>query len=169
VKWRALWVRPLLLKEFNKNAPYTLDYTIPSGITLGEELLKPASIYVKPILRMIDELKIKAISHITGGAYKIKLLRIAPQGISFVLDSMPEPPWIFSEIKKQAKCSDEKLYEALNMGIGMCVVVPQSQVTNAINISKEFGFEAYKIGSAKKDTQSRVYIPSRRIVFQKAC
>ncbi len=164
-----LWVRPLLLKEFNKNAPYNVDSKIPSGITLGEEMLKPTLIYAKPILRMIDELEVKAISHITGGAYKIKLPRVAPSRISFVLDNLPQPPWIFEEIKRQAKCSDEKLYEALNMGIGMCVVVPKNEAENAINICQEHGFEAIKIGYAmkEKEIKSRVYIPSKHLMFQK--
>jgi len=162
-----LWVRPLLLKEFNENAPYTIDSKTPSGLTLGEEMLKPTLIYAMPILKMIDEIEVKAISHITGGAFRIKLLRIAHPGISFVLDSMPEPPWIFEEVRRKAKCSDEKLYEALNMGIGMCVVVPENEANKAINISEQYGFEACKIGYAKKDTESKVYIPSKQVVFQK--
>jgi phosphoribosylformylglycinamidine cyclo-ligase len=162
-----LWVRPLLLKEFNENAPYNVGSKIPSGITLGEELLKPTLIYVEPILKMLDEIEVKAISHITGGAYKIKLLRIAPPEVSFVLDNFPEPPWIFEEIKKQAKCSDERLFEALNMGIGMCVVVSKNEVSDAISICQEYGFEASKIGHVIKENESRVYIPSKHVTFRK--
>lgn len=162
-----LWVRPLLLKEFNESAPYTLNDKIPSGQTLGEELLKPTTIYVKPIIKMVDELRIKAISHITGGAFKIKLLRIASQGISFVLDNIPDPPWVFKEIKKQAKCPYDKLYEAFNMGVGMCVVVQENEADDAVNIAEEHGFKASRIGYVKNDDEPRVYIPSKDVVYEK--
>ena len=162
-----LWVRPLLLKEFNKSAPYSLRDETPLGITLGEELLRPTQIYVRPVLKIVEELRVRGLAHITGGAFKIKMLRPAPAGISFVLDNMPEPPWVFCEIQKRAKCSFERMYEAFNMGIGMCVIVPQSDADGAISIAKECKCEAQRIGYARKDNKSRVYIPSKNVVYEK--
>jgi len=162
-----LWVRPLLLKEFNKRAPYSLSDKTPAGNTIGDELLKPSQIYVRPILKMIDELHVRGLAHITGGAYKIKMLRPAPKGISFVLDNMPEPPWIFREIQKIAKCSSERMFEAFNMGVGMTVILPKKEVSQALSIAKEFEIEAQKIGYTRRDDESKVYIPSENIVYKK--
>jgi len=162
-----LWARPLLLKEFNKKAPYYLHDKIPSGECIGDILLKPTLIYVKPVMNIIKEVNVKGISHITGGAYQIKLPRIAPEGISFVLDNMPEPPWIFEEIRKQSKSSYYYLYEAFNMGIGMCIVISPRDEDTVISISNEHNFDANRIGYAKKDIKNRVYIPSKNIIFEK--
>ena len=162
-----LWVRPLLLKEFNKSAPYSLNDKTPFGTTIGEELLKPTLIYVKPVLQMIEEMHVKGCVHITGGSFKIKMLRPAPEGISFVLDNMPEPPWIFDEMRRIAKCTFRSMYEALNMGIGMCVVLSKKDASEAISIAKEWKFEAQTIGYARKDDKSRIYIPSKNVVYEK--
>jgi len=162
-----LWVRPLLLKKFNKNAPHFLHDKTPSGNTMGEELLKPTLIYVRPVLKMVEECDVKGISHITGGAFKVKLPRVIPDGISVVLDNIPQPPWIFQEIQRHAKCSFSRLYEALNMGIGMCIIIPKHDEDGAISIAKEYGYDAERIGYAKKDDRSRVYIPSKNVVFEK--
>lgn len=162
-----LWARPLLLKEFNKNAPYNIHDKVCSGEEIGEILLKPTLIYVKPVLKMIDDLNVKGISHITGGAFKIKLPRIAPNNISFVLNNMPEPPWIFKEIKEKSNASFDKLYETFNMGIGMCIVVPKNDAEDVINIANEFNYDAQIIGFAKKDDKTRVYIPEYNIVYSR--
>jgi len=163
-----LWVRPMLLKEFNIKAPYSLDYNkTPTGKTLGEELLKPTLIYVEPVLKMIKELDIKGIAHITGGAYKIKLLRIAPNGISFVLDNIPEPPWIFDLIEKHANSNNEKLYETFNMGIGLCLIVSKDDKDIALKIARGCNYKADIIGYTKREEKSKVYIPSKNIVFSK--
>jgi phosphoribosylformylglycinamidine cyclo-ligase len=162
-----LWARPLLLKEFNKNAPYKVYDKTADGEEIGEVLLKPTLIYVKPVLKMIEELNVKGISHITGGAFKIKLPRIAPPNISFVLNNMPEPPWIFREIQNRSNASLDKLYETFNMGIGMCIVVPKEEGEDVISIANEFNYDAQIIGLAKKDDKTRVYIPTYNIVFER--
>lgn len=162
-----LWARPLLLKEFNKNAPYNIHDKAPSGEEIGEILLKPTLIYVKPVLKMIDELNVKGISHITGGAFKIKLPRIAPSNMSFVLNNMPDPPWIFKEIQEKSNTTLDMLYETFNMGIGMCIVVPKKEGENVISIANEFNYDAQIIGFAKEDDKTRVYIPNYNIVYGK--
>jgi phosphoribosylformylglycinamidine cyclo-ligase len=162
-----LWARPLLLKEFNKSAPYTLHSKTPIGKELGDVLLEPTLIYVRPIVKMIEEIKVKGISHITGGAFKIKLPRIAPENISFVLDNIPEPPWIFREIQRVSGASFDRLYEAFNMGVGMCVVVDKNDTDHAIGIAEDYGFEAQKIGYTIRDDKTRVYIPSKNVIFEK--
>jgi len=162
-----LWVRPVLLKEFNPNAPYNLYDETETGKEIGELLLEPTYIYVKPLLEIIETLNVKGIAHITGGAYKIKLSRIAPPNISFVLNNIPEPTWIFREIQKHSKATDYRMYEALNMGIGMCLVLNEKECDTAIDIIEKHGFKAKVIGHLKKDNKTKVYIPSKKIVFEK--
>lgn len=162
-----LWARPALLKEFNPNAPFNISDKLENGETIGEEMLKPTLIYVKPILEMLDELDIKGIAHITGGAYKIKLVRIATRNISFVLDNMPEPPEIFKLLQKYSNASNYHMYESLNMGIGLCIVLPKKEAEIAVNIAEEHGFEAQIIGYAKKENKSRVLIPSKDVTYEK--
>jgi len=162
-----LWVRPVLLKEFNPNAPYNLYDETETGKEIGELLLEPTYIYVKPVLKIIETLKVKGVAHITGGAYKIKLSRIAPQNLSFVLNNMPEPPWIFREIQKHSKATDYRMHEALNMGIGMCLVLSEEDCDSAIDIIEKYGFKAKVIGYLKQDNKTKVYIPSKKIIFEK--
>jgi phosphoribosylformylglycinamidine cyclo-ligase len=104
---------------------YDLKKTVLSlKKTLGEELLSPTRIYVKPVLYLLEKYRILGIAHITGGGLLENIPRILPEGVAVRINqkSWPKPP-IFSLIQKEGKISDEEMYRTFNMGIGMVLVV----------------------------------------------
>ena len=143
---------------------YQLDEQIPElGRSLGEELLEPTRIYVRPALKMLEEgLKIKAFIHITGDGFRN--LRRVKSEVGFVLDNLPEPPAIFKLIQREGKVSDEEMANTFNLGVGFCVVVPKNQADKVIEISRQFNIPAQVIGRAVKDAEKKIILPSLKIV-----
>lgn len=117
------------------------------GKTLGEELLTPTKIYVKPVLALLKEVDVKGIVHITGGGFDENIPRILPEGVnaSIQLDSWKMPP-IFSVIQEMGNISTEEMYKTFNMGIGMMLVVKAEEVNKTLEVLKGQGEEAYLIG-----------------------
>lgn len=111
------------------------------------ELLTPTKIYVKEVHDMLaDGIKIKGIANITGGSFYEKLARILPEGVDAVVDSNAwEPQSIFKKIQEQGQIPWSEMYSAFNMGIGMVLVVPESEVKK---------INAKVIGTVTKGTQS---------------
>ncbi|MEM2725368.1 MAG: phosphoribosylformylglycinamidine cyclo-ligase [Candidatus Nezhaarchaeales archaeon] len=133
--------------------------------TVGEELLKPTYIYVKPILELLRKgLEVHGLAHITGGSFT-KLLRIAPQGLGFKLDNMPEPHVIFKLIQSLGRISNWEMYRTFNMGIGFCVVVPKHEVEEVIRIFKLHGFEAQQIGSIIDEPRVEIELKDEKLVY----
>lgn len=113
----------------------------------GRDLLKPTKLYVKPALAMAAELDVHGIAHVTGGAFS-KLMRIGKHANhGFILDSMPKPHSIFSEIQKNTRASVREMYRTFNMGVGLVVAVPEAQANRAVELSKNYGVRAKLIGS----------------------
>lgn len=137
----------LVRKVFNINEETIKEYVSELGMTIGESLLKPTKIYVKPILKLIEEVKVKGISHITGGGFYENMPRMLREGVSLKIDKNSyEVPAIFKLIASRGNIPERDMYNTFNMGIGMCVIVPENEVEKAINILKEAGEEAYLIG-----------------------
>ena len=124
---------------------------------LGEALLEPTEIYVKPVLHAIKECKIHGLAHITGGAFT-KLLRLKKTG--FVLDDLPQTPPIFQAIEDQG-VEKEEMYKTFNMGIGFCLITPKDEVSRIGQIFKKHGFTSMQIG--KITEKKGVYINNLRI------
>lgn len=121
------------------------------GGSLGKTLLTPTKIYVKSILALSKEVKIKAISHITGGGFYENIPRMLPQGLrarvekgSF--DILP----IFSFMQSVGQLTDDDLYNTFNMGIGMVLAVSKDEADKAMASLKASGEKAYIIGEAVK-------------------
>ena len=133
------------------------------GRTLGEELLEPTLMYVRPAMAMLDAgLPVKALLHITGDGL-LNLARIAaPMG--FVIDHPLAPPPVFALIQKAAEVSDAEMYRTFNMGTGLGVVIPAPQADRAIAIAAEHGHRAQVIGYATPDAQRRIWIPGAKLV-----
>lgn len=115
--------------------------------SLGEELLKPTHIYTQEILPLLNgeqDIEVKALMHITGDGF-LNLSRVPPR-VSFVIDTLPQPPPVFSIIQKLGGIADPEMFEVFNMGIGFCLVVPESQADNAIRVAAGFGKTACRIG-----------------------
>ncbi len=137
----------LVRKVFNVNEENLKEYVDSLGKTIGEALLEPTRIYVKPILKLIEEVKVKGISHITGGGFYENLPRMLREGVSLKIDKNSyEVPALFKLIAERGNIPERDMYNTFNMGIGMAVIVPENEVEKAINLLKEAGEEAYLIG-----------------------
>ncbi len=117
------------------------------GATLGETLLTPTRIYVKAIMSLLDSVKVKSISHITGGGFYENIPRSLPQGISARIqrkDVQVLP--IFDLIAKAGDVPERDMFNTYNMGVGMTVVVDSADVDKAIASLRASGEEAYVLG-----------------------
>jgi len=144
-------VRKVLLESNN----YKIGDVISSlGRSLGEELLSPTKIYLRPVLHLLGKYNILGIAHITGGGISENIPRVLPKGVSVKIDreSWLIPP-IFSLIQKEGEISDSEMFRTFNMGIGMVLIVREDK---AVQIIKELGqidFPSYIIGKVVKGKQ----------------
>ncbi len=121
------------------------------GRSLGETLLTPTKIYVKPVLALLDEVQVKGISHITGGGFYENIPRSVPDGLGVVIrkDDIRVLP-IFDLIQKAGNISEHDMFNTYNMGVGMSLVVSSEDAEKALRILKEHGEDAYVIGKIVK-------------------
>ena len=117
------------------------------GRSLGETLLEPTKIYVKPVLALMKEVRVKGISHITGGGFYENIPRSIPDGLGARIEKekirvLP----IFRLIAEKGDISERDMFNTYNMGVGMSVVVPAAEAEKAIQILKAQGVDAYLIG-----------------------
>jgi len=124
---------------------------------LGDVLLAPTEIYVRPVLQVIKECNVHGLAHITGGSFT-KLLRLKKTG--FMLNNLPEPPPIFQIIQNQG-VTNEEMYKTFNMGIGFCLIVPKEETARIGHIFKKHGFHGIQIG--KIIEKKGVYIDKIKI------
>ncbi|MEH6811612.1 MAG: phosphoribosylformylglycinamidine cyclo-ligase [Motiliproteus sp.] len=118
-----------------------------AGKTLGEALLEPTRIYVKPLLKLIKESQVNALSHITGGGLLENIPRVLPENAKAVIDVKAwEMPEIFNWIQQHGNVEATEMYRTLNCGVGMVVCVPAECADAAIKILKEQGEEAFIAG-----------------------
>ena len=103
------------------------------GRTLGETLLEPTRIYVKPVLAMIKAARVRALSHITGGGFYENIPRSIPQGLcARIQKSALRTPPIFDIIAREGKIPERDMYNTFNMGVGMCAVVAKQDTGAAL-------------------------------------
>ncbi len=128
------------------------------GRSLGEELLRPTTIYVKAFNALRRKLDIKGMAHITGGGIPGNLPRIFPKGVRAVVDenSWPGQP-IFSLIRKLGNVPHEDMRRTFNMGIGMIIVIEEKKQAEAIRVLKKAGYDAYPIGRTEKGAEGVRY------------
>jgi len=136
---------------------YSIKDKIKGVGFLGNALLTPTEIYVKPVLEALDKCKINGLAHITGG-YFTKLLRL--KKIGFNLDSMPKTPLLMQLIQDRGIKEDE-MYKTFNMGIGFCVISHKSEVSKIRSIFKKHKIKSHEIGTVIKKTG--VFVNSKRI------
>lgn len=125
-----------------------------NGKSIGETLLTPTKIYVKPMLALFDEVTVKAVSHITGGGFYENIPRSLPKGYSAKINksSLRILP-IFDLIKKVGTIPERDMFNTFNMGVGMSVVVSATDADKALEILKANGEDAYIIGTVVKGEQ----------------
>ena len=117
------------------------------GRSLGEALLEPTKIYVKPVLALLKEVSVRGISHITGGGFYENIPRSIPDGLGARIekDSIRVLP-IFRLIAERGGISERDMFNTYNMGVGMTVTVPAAEADKALQILKKQGVDAYLIG-----------------------
>ncbi len=137
----------LVRKVFNINDQNLKSFVPELGQSLGEALLTPTRIYVKPVLELIAKLPVKGISHITGGGFYENIPRMLPDGISAKITkgSWTIPP-IFALLQKEGNISGHDMFNTFNMGVGMAVVVDKADAEKAVEILKTNGEQAFVIG-----------------------
>lgn len=131
------------------------------GRTLGEELLEPTKIYVKPILATLRSFKIYGMAHITGGGFIENIPRILPRGVKAVIKKGSWPvPSIFHLLQKKGNISESEMYRVFNNGIGMVLVVSEEDSQEIIQRLKGLGESAYVIGTieAREEDEATVII-----------
>ena len=117
------------------------------GKSVGETLLTPTKIYVRPVLALLEQIKVKGISHITGGGFYENIPRSIPDGLGAVIDrkNVKVLP-IFDLIAKEGGISERDMFNTFNMGVGMSIVVAREDADKAVEILKANGEDAYVIG-----------------------
>ncbi len=126
--------------------------------TLGEEMLKPTRIYVKPVLEALKKFKVKAMSHITGGGLPGNLPRTLPKTADAELDPLnwPVPP-VFGMISELGSVAREEMFRVFNMGIGYVVVLPEEEADTAVDHFNSAGLPAYRIGMIRPGSGKVVF------------
>ncbi len=138
----------LARKAVLEMAGYTVkDHVEELGTTVGEEMLVPTRIYVKPLLSLLNKVKVKGISNITGGGFNDNIIRILPDGVEARIKkgSWPIQP-IFPFIQQCGQVEESEMYRTFNMGIGMVVIVAKNEEEQAVGLLGEHGEKIYRIG-----------------------
>jgi len=150
----------LIRKVFGIESREVLDEKIPEeNKTLGEVLLTPTEIYVKPVLKLISEVKVNGISNITGGGFQENIPRCLPGGLSAKINkSMPEIPFIFRYIQEKGSIPERDMFNTFNMGVGMICVVGRESADLAVEVLEKAGVKAYCIGEVVSGNEGVILI-----------
>ena len=152
----------LVRKVFNLSKPdmkaLTAGNTMLGGRSLGETLLTPTKIYVKPVLALLEEISVKGISHITGGGFYENIPRSIPDGLGARIEKravrvLP----VFNMIQTVGAISEHDMFNTFNMGVGMSIIVAREDADRAIGILRANGEDAYIIGEVvESDTKLEI-------------
>ena len=127
------------------------------GVGLIDRLMEPTRIYVKPLLKLIGEVSVHGLSHITGGGLVDNIPRVLPDGLEVILErrSWRREP-VFEWLQQQGKIADAEMYRVFNCGIGMTVHVAAHDAQRAISVLHEAGQEALVIGAIRSGNRGVV-------------
>jgi phosphoribosylformylglycinamidine cyclo-ligase len=127
------------------------------GASLVDRLMTPTRIYVKPLLKLLPELPVHGLSHITGGGLVENIPRVLPDGLEVVLE---RKSWrreaVFDWLQRQGQVADTEMYRVFNCGIGMTVHLAARDVDRAIAVLRDQGQEALVIGEVRAGTRGVV-------------
>jgi phosphoribosylformylglycinamidine cyclo-ligase len=152
-------VRRLLLEQMGCKLTDRLEQL--GDKVLGDVLLAPTKIYVKPLLKLLESVAVKGMAHITGGGFLENIPRVLPDGVNVEIDygSWPIQP-IFRLLQEAGSVSNNDMFRTFNMGIGMVAVVAEADADAAVRLLQEQGEEVYRLG--------RVTAGDRSVTFQGA-
>ena len=145
----------LVRKVFDvENADLTSPVERLGGKSLGEALLEPTRIYVKPVLALLKEADVKGISHITGGGFYENIPRSIPDGLGAKIErSKIRVLPIFELIAEAGNISERDMFNTYNMGVGMSIVVAPEDAEKALKILRDSGEDAYIIGEIEESAE----------------
>ncbi len=127
------------------------------GKSLGDTLLTPTRIYVKPMLALFERVTVKGVSHITGGGFYENIPRSIPKGLGAKIEkSKIKVLPIFDYIKETGNIPERDMFNTFNMGVGMSVVVAKEDVETALSVLRENGEDAYVIGEIVRSDEGVV-------------
>ena len=150
----------LIRKVFDvENRDLTVRLPELGGKTLGDALLAPTKIYVKPVLKLLETVSVRGISHITGGGFYENIPRSIPKGLCAVIDrrAVRVLP-VFDLIAREGNISERDMFNTFNMGVGMSIVVPGNEADTALSLLHEAGENAYIIGKIEENGNERIRI-----------
>ncbi|MGN0627454.1 MAG: phosphoribosylformylglycinamidine cyclo-ligase [Oscillospiraceae bacterium] len=137
-----------------ENSDITSPVESLGGKSVGEALLAPTKIYVKPVLALLEKVKVKGISHITGGGFYENIPRSIPEGLGAKIErSAVRVLPIFDLIAKAGSISEHDMFNTFNMGVGMSIVVAPEDAELALSVLKEQGEDAYVIGKIEESAE----------------
>ena len=131
----------------------SLDETVGElGETIGEALLRPTRIYVKPTLDAIGRREVHGIAHITGGAFTKLTRLVGKKRLQVRLKDIGQEraPPVFGFLQREGRLSDAEMYRTFNMGVGLCLVTPRSEVEAVLRDYRKRGFEGRQVGTVTR-------------------
>ena len=122
-------------------------YSEELGMRVGEALLTPTRIYVKPILALMEKAQVRSVCHITGGGFYENIPRALPSGLTArIAKKNVQTPPIFAMLAKLGGIPERDMFNTFNMGVGMCAIVPQTEADEAVRALRAAGESAYILG-----------------------
>ncbi len=143
----------LVRKVFDVESADLNKYYEELGQTLGEALLTPTVIYVKPVLAAIDAAEVHGVSHITGGGFYENIPRCIPEGLCAKINkaAIKVPP-IFTLLQREGNIPERDMFNTYNMGVGMALIVSRETKDQAVAALAAEGCQAYEIGEIVEGT-----------------
>lgn len=138
-------VRKIVMKDNNLDLNGYRD--VFDGKSLGEALLTPTRIYVKTIKRLLEQVEVNGMCHITGGGFYENVPRIIPQGLCAKLDTKAiDTPKIFNFLQEVGQVPKEEMYNVFNMGIGFMIIVDEDKADKTMEVLKSLGEKPVLLG-----------------------
>ncbi len=133
------------------------EYSGELGRTLGEALLEPTRIYVKPVLRLMEQVEVNGVSHITGGGFYENIPRMLPDGCTARIRKQDvRTPALFSLLAREGGVPERDMFNTFNMGVGMVLAVPAGQADEAVRLLRADGQDAYLLGEVGRGEEKGV-------------
>jgi phosphoribosylformylglycinamidine cyclo-ligase len=124
--------------------------------TVGEELLIPTRLYIRPVMEILKQRKISVhgLAHITGGSFS-KLTRLN-RNVRYNLDNLPVAEGIFKLIQNEGQIAAKEMYKTFNMGIGLCMVIPKASCDRIISVFEKYNMKCRRVGTVDRKGDGKV-------------
>jgi len=125
-------------------SPFDLDL---GGVRLADALMEPTTIYVKPILKLMQQLPMHGMAHITGGGLRENIIRVVPDALAITLDSSAwKLPPVFDWLQREGNVATDEMWRTFNCGIGFALIVAREQTGSTLDALETLGLRAWTIG-----------------------